>query len=66
MRMIPDARRRRISGFVVIYVSTEEGWARGRRQRRKWGRDRSEVLALDLDRVLILRFADDSSEKAAA
>jgi hypothetical protein len=65
MRSITDRRGRRIQGFRVIDVSTEDGWIEGRRQRQEWGRDRSAVVALDLDRVLIVLYAPDASEAAA-
>jgi hypothetical protein len=64
--ILAEAKGRRIEAFRVFDVSTENGWAAGRRQREKWGRDRSAVIWLDLDRVRIVLFADEASSEAAA
>jgi hypothetical protein len=63
---VPQALARHIEGFAVFDVSTGHGWAEGRRQREEWGRDRSAVVPLDLDRVLVVLFAGDVSTTEAA
>jgi len=61
----PERTFRTVEGFAIFDVSTKDGWAAGRAQRREWGRDQSVVIPLDLERVIIVLFASDGAEAAA-
>jgi hypothetical protein len=65
LSILPKSEGRRIEAFRVFDVSTDDGWAAGRAQRKKWGRGRSAVVALDTRRVLIILFAAEARKAAA-